>query len=287
MADAVLVPGAPGYPPLLAALGRRAPSPLFARGPIAGLEPSIAIVGSRHASPRGLSIAGELAAAVARAGVTVVSGGALGIDAAAHAGALSARGRTVVVLPTPLCAPAPRRNRRLFAEVLEQGGAWVSEHAGGSVARFGFASRNRIIAGLAGAVIVIEARARSGTRHTVLAAQALGRPVGAIPWRLGEPQAAGFVEILRAGGVLIAEAQDALSLLDLSLPDQLERSQPALDPLEAAIVSALGGRAENSDRLAELTQRPVPEVLAALTTLELLGVIEDRGGCFVLRASAM
>ncbi|MFO0586536.1 MAG: DNA-processing protein DprA [Polyangiaceae bacterium] len=161
-----------------ARLGRRSPMRLFARGDVASLErPAITIVGTRAASEQGLAHAAEIAASCARAGFVVVSGLALGVDVAAHRAALSAGGRTVAVLGTPLDRSYPAAHASLQWRIAREH-LVVSPFAIGSpVTRGNFPQRDRVMAALAVAVVVIEAPDGSGTLHTVREAVRLGRPV--------------------------------------------------------------------------------------------------------------
>ncbi len=292
-----------GYP----RLERRGPWPDPAR-------PHVAIVGSRRASPDGLRVARALAAELAQAGAVVVSGGALGVDAAAHAGALDAEGPTLVVLPTGVQAPAPASNRALFRAVLDAGGAWVAEPSP-ERGRWSFVRRNRLIAACADVVVVVEADEPSGTRATVDAARALGVPVGVVPWSPLAARARGNHRLLREGAPSVLDADDALALaaprgVDTSaMPGGLAldgtRAAPRRaggaqahararaarlaspgaaphDPRSAALLDALGADALGVDALAAATGLPDADVLERLGALELEGrVLPVRGGRYV------
>jgi DNA processing protein len=170
------------YPPALRTADPRPPV-LYVAGDQAAFEgPAVAVVGTRRATGYGRSSATENADELARAGVTVVSGLALGIDGEAHAAAVAAGGRSVAVLPSPLDRVYPPRHRELAARLVASGGALVSELAPGhSPGRPDFARRNRIIAGLCSAVVVVEAPDRSGALLTAAAAVEIGREVYAVP----------------------------------------------------------------------------------------------------------
>jgi DNA processing protein len=284
-----LAKGDPRYPRRLLDLAS-APDPLFARGELPGAGPAVAIVGSRAASREGIEIARLLAADLARAGVIVVSGGARGIDSAAHQGALEAAGPTIAVLPTPLDDPAPRRNAPLFLRIAASGGACVSEHAVCPPGRGPFAARNRIIAAMADMVIVVEAREGSGTQHTMRAARGLGRRTGAVPWALSDPRTPAFLEACRHGGLVIGEARDAASALGIELPEAPRcAAPPDLSPLEAAVVEGLSSLGRSSvDRLAVAIGAPVTDILCALTGLEVRGalVVEPAGHFRLSREAA-
>lgn len=157
---------------------------------------SIAIVGSRNATPYGLRVATEFAAALAESGYTIISGGAFGIDAAAHRGALSVGGKTVVVLAGGVDCPYPMAHSNLFADA-SKNGALISEHPAGTPSRkHNFLERNRIIAGLAFGTLIVEAAFKSGAIRTALDTVKLLRPVMAIPGPISSPLSAGVNRLI-------------------------------------------------------------------------------------------
>jgi DNA processing protein len=157
---------------------------------------SIAIVGSRNATPYGLRIATEFAAALAEAGYTIISGGAFGIDAAAHLGALAVGGKTVVVLAGGVDCPYPLAHSNLFTDA-SKNGALISEHPAGTPSRkHNFLERNRIIAGLAFGTLIVEAAFKSGAIRTALDTVKLLRPVMAIPGPISSPLSAGVNRLI-------------------------------------------------------------------------------------------
>lgn len=277
MANDQLVLSDEAYPDPLRAL-RSPPAILYVRGRLPTERPWIAIVGSRRATEAGRARARSIAADLARADVVVVSGGALGIDAAAHQGALDAGGRTVAVLPSPVFAPTPSTNRRLFDAIVRGGGALVSERDQPPRHRGDFAARNRIIAGLADAVIVVQAARRSGTRHTADAARRLGRPLLACRWRDGHPLGTGCDDLLAAG----------------ARPIEVDASAPiALDPHDRdgqQVVDGLRHGPRSVEALASYTGFDTARIIATLGRLELAGHVRGRAGgrfeicrdCFVL-----
>jgi DNA processing protein len=176
--------------------------------------PAVAIVGTRRASAEGLEIARSLGRGLAAAGVTVVSGMALGVDSAAHAGALDVGGPTVAVLAGGADVPYPASKRRLYADILAAGGVAVSELPPGFRAfKWNFPARNRIIAALAPVTIVVEAAERSGSLITAELALDLGRDVGAVPGPVLSWRSRGTNALLRDGATLIRNAHDALDLV--------------------------------------------------------------------------
>ena len=184
------------------------------------LTPVVAIVGARRASALALDFAFRIAKRLAEVGSLIISGGALGVDAAAHRGALAAGGQTAVVLPGSLCRPLPRTNKCLFEDILLSGGVWISEYERPPAGRYAFCARNRLIAALSDFVLVIEAGANSGTAYTVDAALRLGRPLGAVPWQITEERGQVALQVFRRNGYPIGEAQDVYRSLALDFPEQ-------------------------------------------------------------------
>ena len=179
-----------------------APTFLCVRGATSALwMPSrVALVGSRQPSVAQAAQARELSRALAARGATIVSGGALGMDAAAHSGALSARGTTLALLPGGVSRLTPMRHERLFERIVQEGGALVTEYPREvSARRYHFARRNRLIAALSHGVLVLRAGSRGGTMLTAQAASALGRPLAALPYEAGDEGARGSLELIRSG----------------------------------------------------------------------------------------
>lgn len=248
-------------------------------------EPSVAIVGARRASGYGLEVARSLARGLSAAGVTVISGLALGIDSAAHAGALEAGGNTIAVLATGADVPYPRSKAGLHARIRAVG-AVVSELPPGFRAwRWAFPARNRIIAGLAPLTVVVEAGERSGSLITSGIAEDLGREVGAVPGRVTSSLASGPNELLQAGAHVVRDAGDVLDLL-FGAGGRPERPPGAAVPghLRSAYV-AVGDGHDSADALAR-AGFALADALAALSELELLGHLRRApGGRFVVSAA--
>ena len=278
---------APGYPVGLRALAAP-PAVLYVGGGLerllmASRTESVALVGSRQASSYGVGVARALARGLATAGLTVISGMASGVDAAAHQGALEAldrRGaeRTIAVLPGGGDVPYPRSGRRLYRR-LRQDGAIVSELPPGAPPRsWMFRARNRVIAALASMTVVVEAGERSGSLVTAGFARDLGRPLGAVPGRITSGLAAGPNELLRQGAQLVRGAQDVLDVLFAAgvRPAPVD-DRPELDSDAQALLGAI---ADGHDTAAALARRGiVPERgLAILATLELAGYVERGPG---------
>lgn len=285
----VVALGEPGYPGPLAAIPDPPPL-LYVRGTGEVLQrPQLAIVGSRKASPAGLRSAADLSAAASRAGLVITSGLALGIDGAAHWGALGAAGASVAVMATGVDEIYPRRHRDLALQLLEQG-CLVSEFAPATPALPGhFPARNRIISGLSLGVLVVEAALPSGSLITAGTALEQGREVFALPWFPGHPGGRGCLRLIRDGAVMVETIDDILP--ELGSAFQLQHalfpataSLPATDMLEPVaqqLLAQIGFDVVTIQELLQASGRPVAELLAALSALELAGHISRRGGGYV------
>lgn len=222
--------------------------------------PAVAIVGARAATAVGMDRAHALAKHLAGRGVSVISGGALGIDGAAHRGALAAGGHTTVVLGSGLDVPYPQRHAPMFASVLAAGGALVSLLPDDTTPRRStFVQRNSLIAALADVVIVVEADVRSGSLSTAAAALRLGRVLTAWP---GSP---GCDRLLARGAGIIEDTSDVeLALAGTPRP----RPEPQLDPIAAIVRDAIRGGAVGVDAIVASTGLAVRAVLRALPSIE-------------------
>jgi DNA processing protein len=235
-------------------------------------DPVVAVVGTRRATAYGHRMTREIVGGLARAGATIVSGMALGIDAVAHKAALEAGGRTVAVLGTGADVAYPRAHTALHREIAARG-LVLSELPPGARSHGGsFPMRNRIIAGLARLTIVVEAPVPSGALITARRALELGRDVAAVPGPIDSPQSQGTNEYIRDGAHPITSVADALTLAGLSPP---ARSAPVLDDeTERRIWSALTIGAATLDELCARAALPVAQCLAAVTRMELRGTID-------------
>jgi DNA processing protein len=253
---------------------------LWVCGSLEGLTlPAVAVVGSRAPSDGGRKRAREFGEAFARAGVCVVSGLALGVDGAAHAGALDGGGPTVGVLGGGHRAFFPPRNRALAEQMLAHGGAVVSPYAPDEHPWPGnFLQRNGVIAALADAVVIIEAAARSGSLNTASWGAARSLTVFAVPGDVDRPKAAGCNALIRDGATLARHAGDVLAELGFVQP-ALALGPPELpraDPLEASLLAALRVEPRSVDELFELCGGQAGNALAALVRLEIEGAVERR-----------
>jgi DNA processing protein len=234
--------------------------------------PIVSIVGTRDATAYGLRMTRAIAGALVSAGVSIVSGMARGIDAAAHRAALEAGGRTVAVLGTGIDVPYPAGHRQLH-QLLGEKALVISESPPGMRARQGaFPKRNRIIAALAPVTIIIEAGQRSGALNTADHAKNLNRTVAVVPGPIDSPKSAGSNALLKKDCDVVADVLDAFTLLKLT-PRPRERD-PELDERERAVWQALAGDGLDVDALSTRSNLPAHECLAAVTSLELMGMVE-------------
>ncbi len=283
------------YPDLLKQIPKLPPL-LFVRGDIHLLSlPQIAIVGSRNPSSGGSENAHRFAEFLASNGFTITSGLALGVDAAAHQGALAAKGKTIAVMGTGLDLIYPSRHRALAQQILDGGGALVSELPLGSSANAAnFPQRNRIISGLSCGVLVVEAAVQSGSLITAQAAMQQNREVFAIPGSIHNPLARGCHQLIRQGATLVETAKDIVDQLDGMLGYQREKltklqekaakktelDEKVLDelsPAEQQLIHAMGYDPVNIDDLVDRTGVAVGSVAAQMIGLEIKGFVQQIG----------
>ncbi|MFZ4574516.1 MAG: DNA-processing protein DprA [Phycisphaerales bacterium] len=289
----------PRYPKLLAPLDD-APTILYVRGVLDDAldRYPVAVVGSRDCSAYGIEQAERFGAALGQSGLTVVSGGARGIDSAAHRGAVRLGGRTIAVLGCGLTHAYPKENAELFDRIVAAGGAVVSELPMRTPpAAENFPARNRIIAGLSLGVLVIEAAAKSGSLITAqLAAEDYGREVFALPGRVDSPHSRGTLDLLKQGGaMLVTEPADVIHALEGAAHHAhqgthaerfppVERTLPAgvnADPVGESVMAALR-EPLTADELIDRTEAPPAAVRGQLTLLEIMGRVVREGSRFRL-----
>lgn len=268
------------YPPALLTLDPRPPTLYLAGAATAFIERAVAIVGTRRASGYGVAAATEIATDLASAGVVIVSGLALGIDGAAHRAAVEAGRATIAVLPSPLDRVYPPRHRPLARDILRTGGALVSEiPIGAAVGRPDFARRNRVIAGLTEAVVVVEAPDRSGALLTAAAATAMGgREVYAVPGPITAMASRGTNRLIAdRQATLVTSSAGLLAQIGLRLqlrPPAVE----ALSEVEGQVLRRLLERAGSVEELVDRTRQPPAAVASALALLEARGLVNPFGG---------
>src|SRR5512133_116439 len=276
-------PGDGPYPRALAKVAER-PSELRLRGSLGAPRARVAVVGARRCDEYGTDLAREIAAGLARAGVSVVSGGARGVDAAAHEAALEAGGHTVAVLGTGVDVVYPAEHRDLFERILAAGGALVSEQPDGTRGwKSNFPRRNRIISGMSDAVVVVRAGERSGALVTAAWAASQGVPVLAVPGDVRDPLSAGTLALLRRGARVAASADDVLAAVGIAAPAPRQVELPALGAGASALMSALGRKPRHADEVARAARLAPGAALAALLELEIEGLCEQRPGHYFLR----
>ena len=256
----------------------------------------VAVVGTRRASAYGLTHTREIAAELAQTGVCVVSGLALGIDAAAHTGALDGGGRTVAVLGSALDKPYPQENEPLMRRILESGGSVVSEYAPGTPpSRYSFLQRNRIIAGMCLGTLVTEGPRRSGALNTATRTLENGREVFALPGNVDSPGAQLPNMLISEGARLVTGAADILSALVIEPKDAPKAAQAAVAPMEAsaekkphipggldetqrAICAALLAGEADFDALCAVSGLESDELGALLIEMEMDGLVMPLAG---------
>ena len=290
----VLVPDHPRWPVALDD-DPEPPSVLFVRGDASVLSgPTVAVVGTRRCTPTGRAVAAELGRDLAAAGVCVVSGLALGIDGAAHAGALEPGGGAapVAVVGTGLDVAYPRAHAAL-ADRVASSGAVVSEYPLGTPpAAWRFPARNRILAALCDVLVVVESARTGGSMHTVDAAAERGRPVLAVPGSVRNPVAVGTNELLAAGCGPARDATDVLVALGLGAGDRgrggpgaTGEAEPVVTPDQALVLDALGWDAGSLEQVADRLGEPLGPVALHLAELERLGAVARTGAWYTRLAA--
>jgi DNA processing protein len=267
------------------------PAVLFVRGRLDERDRfAVGLVGSRRSTPYGRGVTAKLARELCAAGLTVVSGGALGIDAIAHQAAVDAHGRTLVVLGCGLDIEYPRENQRIFERVFsEDRGALVTEFPLGTAPEpWRFPLRNRIISGLSMGVVVVEAGEHSGALLTATAAAEQGRDVMAVPGNVDREGSRGTNALIRDGAILIENAQDvlrALGVLVLESPKAAPaapRLGPDLPEGQKRLLEYLSLTPRHIDALAADVRMSPPDVSVQMTLLELTGLVRRLpGNCYI------
>ena len=266
------------FPPLLAAIHDPPPG-LFVRGSDLRLlrRPTVAIVGARACSPYGSQVARTLARELASAGLVVVSGLARGVDGDAHRGSLEAGGATVAVLGCGIDRDYPGAHRELAKRIRATGLA-VSEYAPGvEPAPWRFPARNRIIAGLSAATVVVEARERSGALITADLALEEGREVFAVPGEITSALSRGTNDPLKLGAAPLTQVDDVLELFGLN---RAEEELVALSETAAYVLENLRDAPKSADELVRATGLEPGVIASALTELELVGLTTEAAGAF-------
>ena len=286
----IVTRGDPEWPTQVADLGVQAPMALWVAGAgslrLLALR-SVAVVGARACTPYGEQVAHQWSAQLAEGGWTVISGAAFGIDAAAHRGALAVGGATVAVVAGGVDVPYPRAHDALLTRIADDGLVVSESPPGEAVRRQRFLSRNRLIAALGRATVVVEAAHRSGTTATARSAAAMNRVVLAVPGSVESPASAGCHRLVRDGMALLAgEVEDVLAALDLrtlgpAAPVAADPSaaRDALAPRERRVLDAVPARGGiGLDRLVRDAGLGPGDVLAATAILAARGFVEEADG---------
>ncbi len=258
-----------------------APYVLYVRGKLKKTDSrAVAIIGSRLMTGYGKEVSQRFATELAGYGITVVSGLALGVDAEAQRSALKAGGRTIAVLASGLDIISPLTNRGLALEFIKGSGAIVSEYPLGHMPYpSDFAVRNRLISGFSKAVIVIEARMKSGTFHTVNAAANQGRPVFAVPGPITAPSSEAPNYLIQNGAKLTTSVKDVLEELNMQFKvdrEAVEKLMPG-DPVEEKILELLDTEPAHLDTLVRISGRKTGDISARLTIMEIKGLVKNIG----------
>jgi DNA processing protein len=254
------------------------PTLLYVKGRIELLNrPCVAVVGSRNCTPQGAANAEKFSCALSQAGLTVVSGLALGIDGAAHRGALAAPGATVAVVGTGADRLYPARNRDLALRIANEGVIVSEFHMGTPALAANFPRRNRVISGLSLGVLVVEAAERSGSLITARFAAEQGREVFAIPGSIHSPLSKGCHKLIKQGAKLVEDAQDILEELDLK-PTREIANESTVPQQDDGLLNAMGFDPTDIDALAERSGLSAQTLAATLLELELAGRVAPLPG---------
>jgi DNA processing protein len=267
------------YPQLLREAPNH-PKALFLKGDLIEAKAAVAIVGARRATAQGKAMAGELASELAASGVAIVSGAARGIDTAAHWGAIDASGITHAILGCGLDKVYPPENRRLFQEISAHG-ALLSEYPPGTPPlSYHFPARNRIVAGMCQAVVVVEAGLKSGALITADFALDYGREVFAAPGFSKSDTSRGANKLIKQGAYLIESAEDVLSILGIE--QSLRPNNENLTPVEKDFLEGLGWEAKRFDEIIVAVDGSISAVSTLLLSLEIAGFIKkDISGSYI------
>jgi len=268
------------YPPRLKEI-EQPPPVLYVRGELLPEDHfAVAVVGTRKATAYGRQVTEELAAFLAAQGVTIVSGLARGVDAIAHSAALKAGGRTLAVLGCGVDRIYPPENRALAQQILERG-ALLSDYPPGTAPESSnFPPRNRIISGLAMAVVVVEAGETSGALLTAEFAAEQGREVFAVPGSILAPQSKGTNRLIQNGALPLLSPQDVLQALNLTRLGEQQAARKILpsDEVEARLMNVLSDEPLHVDEIRHRSGLPIEKVSAVLVMMELKGMVRQVGG---------
>lgn len=269
----------PSYPAVLRQI-ENPPKQLFWIGgpPSTWMDkPRVAIVGSRKATAYGREVTQRLAGQLAKAGVVIISGLALGVDSIAHRATLDAGGTTIAVLPTSLDKIYPASHYSLAKRIIQQGGALISEYPPGSEAfKVNFIARNRIVSGLADLLLITEAAANSGTIHTAGFALGQGKTVMAVPGNITSPFSEGCNNLIKGGAIPVTDASDVFFSLGIKLATKSKRVFRGTE-LEGRILDKITAGISSQEELALDLGLDAATINSALTSLEINGYVKPSG----------
>ncbi len=274
-----ILPDDNSYTQILSNIAQK-PKRLYYRGDLpVERTPTIAIVGTRKPSRYGSEVTHSFAYELARRGILIVSGLALGVDGLAHRAALEAGGKTIAVLANGLATIYPRPHEQLAQSIIEKGGAIISEYEPNTPPmQFRFLERNRLVSGLADGILITEAAARSGTLSTATHALEQGREVFVIPGNITSPLSAGCNRLIRQGATPVLTPDDIIEII----APKLEQSQIKLalgeNPLQTLIIELLQQGLRDGDELQHLAKVSQGEFATELTLMEIAGTIRSLGG---------
>lgn len=242
-------------------------------------RPCLTVIGSRKVSSYGREVTSALAGELAKSGAVIISGLAIGIDSIAHRAALDVGGLTIAVLPSGFRHVYPAQHRGLAQEILERGGALVSEHPPDMTIAYkgNFIARNRIASGLSDAILITEAAAKSGTLHTAEFALEQGREVLAVPGNITSPTSVGTNTLIRSGATPVIQAADIFHALGIAPTKGKQQAKKSNNPNEQALLNLLETGISNGDDLLEHSKLPVTIFNQTLTMLEINGTIRPLG----------
>jgi len=241
-------------------------------------RPRIAIVGSRKVSTYGQTVTRQLAQELAARGIVIISGLAIGVDALAHRAALDVAGLTMAVLPGTVEQIYPRHHTNLANDILQGGGALVSEYPPDMPAlRHHFVARNRIVAGLADALLITEAAENSGTMHTARFALGQGMDVLVVPGNITSPTSKGTNNLIKSGATPVTEIADILYVLGLQEHESLQATTKGGNPHEQQLITLIGQGVQDAGQLLETSQLSVEQFNHHLTMLEITAKIRPLG----------
>lgn len=271
-----------GFPENLKGVAHMPPV-LFVRGEIQECDRlAVAVVGTRFPSPYGVQVAKRLGWELGKAGVTVVSGLARGVDTYAHRGALEAGGRTIAVLGCGIDVYYPPENRELCETIVKKGAVASEFPLGTEPLAMNFPKRNRIISALAQVVIAVEAGEKSGVLNTCAWAKEQGRMVFAVPGRIGDERSLGTNRLIRDGARILTDTTDVLNWLGMMVQKE-ERIEIPVAEKEVPVLKVIDSEPKHIDEICELVGMPMAELLSLLFQMEVKGLVKQLPGKFFVR----